>query len=119
ELAEALWASTAGNPFYVHEVLFGLAAEGLLSEGTRAEVIHAVGSRTLCDAVNMRIHGLSAEAAALARAAAILGEVSDLGYASALAGLDHERLSRALDELVGAEVLDARTELRFRHPSVR
>jgi DNA-binding CsgD family transcriptional regulator/predicted negative regulator of RcsB-dependent stress response len=69
--------------------------------------------------VRVRVGRLGTEAAALARAVAILDDDAPLRHAAELAGLDLETASAAADALAGDEILLAREPLRFVHPLVR
>lgn len=69
--------------------------------------------------VRVRVGRLGADAAALARAVAVLGDDVPLRHAAALSDLEIAQASAAADLLASAEVLLAREPLRFVHPLVR
>ncbi len=68
--------------------------------------------------LRVRVGRLGSDAAALARAVAILGADVPLRRAAALSGLTIEAASAAADALAGVEVLLSREPLRFVHPLV-
>ncbi|MDP9183757.1 MAG: AAA family ATPase, partial [Actinomycetota bacterium] len=65
--------ATAGNPFYLRELLTSLSADGVAATGEAADAIREVHPETLSRAILLRLSRLPAEATALARAAAVLG----------------------------------------------
>src|SRR5207302_7399134 len=85
-----------------------------LVERTRALAPDAVAR-----SVRVRVGRLGADAAALARAVAVLGDDVPVRQAAALAGLQIAGASAATDALASVEVLLAREPLRFVHPLVR
>jgi DNA-binding CsgD family transcriptional regulator/tetratricopeptide (TPR) repeat protein len=105
ELAAACHEATGGNPFLV-----AAAAE-------HGELDARNPARSVIRFVSRRLAGLGAEAAALARAVAVLGTDAAPRHAYALAGLQDG--AAAEDALVGAGVLAPRRPLEFVHPIVR
>ncbi len=118
-LAEACVEVTGGNPFYLRELLAVLAehADAPAAELTRRA--RALAPDAVTRSLRVRVGRLGADAAALARAVAILGADVPLRRAAALAGLSTEAAATAGDALAGAEILLAREPLRFVHPLVR
>lgn len=119
DLAEVCRTATAGNPFFVQELLRALAEErGLGSDQLRARarsLVPEVVSRSL----RVRVGRLGRDAAALARTVAILGSDVPLRHAAVLSDLSIAQASIAADALSGADVLMAREPLNFVHPLVR
>lgn len=100
--AEALHASTGGNPFYVTEVL---------SAGTNVTL-----PATVRDAVLARAYRLSADAKRVLAAAAVLGPGCDLARLIAVS----DRPAEAVDECVQRGMLVAEgAALKFRHELAR
>ena len=96
-------ARTAGNAFFVEEVLRGLAESGpqVVPESVR----HAVG---------VRLSRMSDDANELIAAAAILGLEHDAHALQATAGLEPDVAEAALDEILRARLLrPAATAQRF------
>lgn len=118
-LVEVCEQVTAGNPFYLHELLLALQDESELDSGQLAEHAHSLAPDAVTRSVRVRVGRLGADAGALARAVAVLGDDVPLRHAAALAGLEVSRASRAADALGSVEVLLAREPLRFVHPLVR
>ena len=108
-------AATGGNPFYLHELI------AALSDGSEpgAEAVERLGPASVGRTVLTRLRSLSAEAGALAPAAAVLGDAAALDDVAELAGLEHGASAMAADELAAAAILEPGLPLRFRHPIVR
>lgn len=119
DIAEVCRTATAGNPFFVQELLRALAEErGLSSDQLRARarsLVPEVVSRSL----RVRVGRLGHDAATLARTVAILGSDVPLRHAAVLSDLSIAQASVAADALGGADVLMAREPLNFVHPLVR
>jgi DNA-binding CsgD family transcriptional regulator/tetratricopeptide (TPR) repeat protein len=118
-LVQACADVTAGNPFYVGELLLALAEDPQASGAELARRARALAPNAVIRALRVRVGRLGSDAAALARAIAILGTDVPLRRAAALAGLSIEAATAAADALAGAEVVLAREPLRFVHPLVQ
>jgi DNA-binding CsgD family transcriptional regulator/tetratricopeptide (TPR) repeat protein len=116
---EACHEVTAGNPFYVRELLLALAEDPSLGGQVLARQARGLAPDAVTRAVRVRVGRLGPQAAALARAVAILGDDAPLRRAAALADLEINQASAAADALGAVEVLLAREPLRFVHPLVR
>jgi hypothetical protein len=94
EIAARVHARTAGNAFFVEEVLRELAESGprVVPESVR----HAVG---------VRLSRMSNDANELIAAAAILGLEHDAHALQATAGLEPDIAEAALDEILRARLL--------------
>lgn len=118
EVVEACERVTAGNPFYLHELLLALADE----KGARGEELArhalALAPDAVVRAVRVRVGRLGAAAASLARSLAILGDDVPLRQAATLGGLGIDEAGEAADALAAAEVVLAREPLKFVHPLV-
>lgn len=115
-LCSACAEATAGNPFYVCELLRTLAEEPM---PLRPERVHELAPDAVLRSVSVRIGRLGNAAAAVARAAVVLGDGAPLEHVARLAGLDDETAEAAADALARARVLEAGDPLRFEHPLVR
>ena len=103
EIAARVHARTAGNAFFVEEVLRGLAEPG--AQVVPESVRHAVG---------VRLSRMSDDANELIAAAAILGLEHDARALQATAGLEPDVAEAALDEILRARLLrPAATAQRF------
>jgi DNA-binding CsgD family transcriptional regulator len=118
-LAELCLEATAGNPFYLHELLLALAGEPQLTGDALAQRVRRLAPDAVTRSLRVRVGRLGPDAAALARAVSILGDDVPLRHAAALSGLDVASASKAADALASVEVLLAREPLRFVHPLVR
>jgi hypothetical protein len=109
---------TGGNPFFVHELLAELSADGVAPTAEHTARVGDVAPLTIARAIGARLERLTAGATPLARAVAVLGERAPLGQAAALADLDPAAAAAAADELGGADNLHPPPELGFVHPIV-
>jgi class 3 adenylate cyclase/tetratricopeptide (TPR) repeat protein len=117
---EACLAATGGNPLFLRALLGTLAAEGLAPVAANAGRVVEIGPESVTRAVALRLARLPAEATALARAAAILGDGSKLGHVADLAGLDVEVAAHAATALVRADLFRVQPpDVEFTHPVVR
>jgi DNA-binding CsgD family transcriptional regulator len=110
---------TAGNPFYLRELLLALSEEKGLDGDQLARLARALAPDTVTRSLRVRVGRLGEDAASLARAVAILGDDVPVRNAAALSGLKIAKAGSAADALAGVEVLLAREPLRFVHPLVR
>ncbi|HEY1592595.1 MAG TPA: AAA family ATPase [Solirubrobacteraceae bacterium] len=110
---------TAGNPFYLHELLLALAEERQLDSGQLVRLARALAPDTVTRSLRVRVGRLGESATALAAAVAILGDDVPLRHAAVLSALEIADASSAADALASVEVLLAREPLRFVHPLVR
>ncbi len=113
DLAEAVHAAAAGNPFLVGAVL------DVLDERLTADDVPGVGARSVSRFVARRLDRLGPDAQALARAVAVLGTDAEPRHAYAIAELTEQAGGRAEAALVAAGILAARRPLEFVHPIVR
>ena len=70
-------AATGGNPLLLRQLLRALEAEGIRPDADQSAVVRAVGPRAVSRTVLLRLARLPADAAAVARAAGVLGESAD------------------------------------------
>lgn len=117
ELGAACHAAARGNPFYVRELARTLAGAGMRPDRAAAARVADVTPASVSRSVVERLARLP-EAAALARAVAVLGTRAELRHAAALADLDAGAAAGLVDALEGAAILTARP-LGFVHPIVR
>ncbi len=106
---------TAGNPLYLQELLRSVTLDG---SGPARLALNAVAIPSLGDSVVRRIARVAPEAAALARAMAVLGDGTRLETAAALAGLERQEAGRIAHQLRRIEVLSAEDPFDFVHPLV-
>ena len=104
---------TAGNPFYVTELL---RAAG---NGDGVEAIRAASMPSLSDRIGRRVARVSEGAPALAAAMAVIGDGGALSTAARLAGLDGVDAGRIAKRLERIEVLAGDDPFVFVHPLVR
>lgn len=118
-LVEACHEATAGNPFYLRELLLALAEEDRLTSDQLAAHARALAPEAVTRIVRVRVGRLGSAAGRLSRAVAILGDDAPLRHAAHLAGLGVGEAAAAADALAGVDILLGREPLRFVHPLVR
>ena len=119
EFSAACLAASGGNPLYVRALLITLASDGLAPDARAPRGSPEVGPEPVARAVSLRLARLPTDAAALARAIAVLGQGAELGLAATLAGIDAAAAGPAAAALVRSELLRVEPALDFAHPVVR
>jgi adenylate cyclase len=123
-LTRGLWARTGGNPFFVEEIVRGLAADGTLDglpgayRLTRPTTDVRVPPTVLA-VLAERIDRLTARDKATLQAAAVIGRTFTRAVLGPVAGLDGHNLDEALQALCFQELLQetgSDGEYRFWHP---
>lgn len=118
-LASQLHQATAGNPFYLIEIIRKLVEEGRL-ESPCEETLHFPLPESIREAVRARLQHLSPIARQVAEAAAILGGSFGIEALRVTAGRNQNEVTAALDELTARMVLvEAPGEYRFIHEITR
>ncbi len=112
-LCAACHETTAGNPFYVRELLASLDGD------TSAVRAREVALPELGDRIARRVARVGPDAVALADAMAVLGDGARLDDAAALARADPAAAARAAAALRRVELLSAEDPFAFAHPLVR
>lgn len=126
ELAGLIQERTAGNPFYIEEVVQGLVDAGSL-DGVRGayRLVHSVGQINIPPTVQAvlegRIDRLAERDKAVLQAAAVIGREFSDAVLRRIAELPDAELADALHALTAAEFLYERSlypeaEYSFRHP---
>ncbi len=108
--------ATGGNPLLLQELLKTLEGEGVRPDAAHVATVADLGPRVTSRAVLLRLARLSEGAVRTARAAAVLGDDSDLSAVAALADVDVEAAGAAVAVLVRVEVLRPGPSLGFVHP---
>jgi DNA-binding CsgD family transcriptional regulator len=114
-LCRACADASAGNPFYLQELLASLETQ---HEPT-ANTLVALTPEAVRRSVARRLARLPAPCDAIARAAAMLGSHATLPSITAISGVAHEEAVEAADVLVAHGLLDGGEVLGFTHPFVR
>ena len=114
---EACLEATGGNPLLLRHVLIALEQDGVRPTAAGAAAVRGIGSRAVSRTVLLRLSRLREEAAAVARAVAVLGESSKLPAVAALTGPRRGR-GRARGRRAGAGGHPAaRAAARLRPPA--
>jgi predicted ATPase len=111
--------ATGGNPLLLEELIRTVAAEGVAPSAGSVEVLERLAPDAVARSVKLRLARLPAEAAALARAVAVLGDGADGRHAAALAGNERRSLAPSAALLSRVDLLLSDPPLRFVHPLVR
>ena len=111
--------ASGGNPLILGELLRALESEGVAPDGAQVDVVRRLGPRAASRSVLLRLARLPQDTVAVARAAALLGDGTDLSAVAALAELDEPRAGEATRDLARAEILRPEPPLGFVHPLVR
>jgi DNA-binding CsgD family transcriptional regulator len=117
--AVACHAATSGNPLLLSELVKALRADGVPPDGAHVDMVSELGPRAASRAVLLRLARLSADAVAVARSLAVLGDGVEPAVVGAHAGLDRDALAAAARELVRAEIVLPEPPLGFVHPLVQ
>ena len=115
----ALQTGSGGNPLFLVALLDALWREGTSPTAEQAPRVLELGPQAVARGVATRLARLHAHATGLLRAAAILGDRTELSLAAALAGLDPKAALTAASALVSADLLRHENPLEFTHPVVR
>ena len=119
EFARACQAATAGNPFYLSELLRAVAADRIAPAGANAGRVLELSPDAVARAALGRLRAMPDAALPLARAVAVLGADVELRHAAAVAGVDEREASVAAEALARAEIMRDEWPLEFAHPIVR
>jgi DNA-binding CsgD family transcriptional regulator len=115
----AVAVATGGNPLFVGALLDTIVQERLEPTSAHAKTVLGLGPRAITRAVTVRVTRLPPDSIAISRAAAILGDGSELRHAAALAELDLVVAGRAASRLVAVDLLREVDPIEFFHPVVR
>lgn len=122
-LVDAIHERTAGNPFFVHEVVLALVAEGRLEERVPMGEGEALVPPAARDVIGQRLLAVGRECRELLETAAVVGTEFDLRVLLAVSHLEEERAIQLLDEARRAELLHEHPRrigsYRFRHALVQ
>ncbi len=111
-VVDAALEATGGNPL----LLSVLAREVAGTDEVTPEQLAELGARGVAPTVERRLRPLGPDAVAAARAVAVLGERATAEDVAAIASLNPDGVTGALDRLNAVDVLDGRA---FVHPLVR
>jgi DNA-binding CsgD family transcriptional regulator len=119
EFCVACHRATAGNPFYLRELVEAVRAGEVAPTQDSIERIEELQPESISRSVVIRLGRLPDEARALTRAVAILGDGALPRRAGSLADLDAEQLGAAAESLGEAAILAPGETLAFAHPLIR
>ena len=110
---------SGGNPLFARALLDAAAQNSISPSAEHAARLHELGPQAVSHAVAARLGRLPDEATALIRAAAILGDGTDLGHVAALADLEILEAGQSAHALVLVDLLRSDDPIEFFHPLVR
>ena len=119
EFCDAMFAATAGNPFYLRELTAAVRAAKMQPTPENAGRLRSISSDAVKRSVVLRLEALSAEAAELARWLSVLEEHVTLAQVAALARLKPDEALFAVDALTNIQILRTDRRLSFVHAIVR
>lgn len=114
----ACHTATGGVPFLAHELLGVLSADGVRPTAEAAERVATTGSRTVANAIGLRLSRLPSSAVAVVQAIAVLGRHARTDRVSSLAGVAEAQVREADDALVRTGILAPGQPIGFTHPLV-
>jgi len=118
-LADAVYAVTEGNPFFAHEIIALLLAEGRVDDPPD-ELPLPDGVR---ETIRRRLEPLGEDARATLGLASIIGRTFDLSKLERASSLDRDSVLAALDEAAGLGIVVAEPgtlgQYRFGHGLIR
>ena len=117
--AAALQTGSGGNPLFLIALLDALSREGISPTADQASYVIELGPQAIARGIATRLARLPDEAARLLRAAATLGDRTELPLAAVLADLEPKVALSAASALVKADLLRHENPLEFIHPVVR
>jgi DNA-binding CsgD family transcriptional regulator len=117
--SEVCHAATAGNPFYVAELLRALRQDGVAGTAASVPAIDGLTPRAVVDATLARLGRLPSEVRTVAEATALLEPRAELRWIAELTGLDVEVVAVAADSLLDLGMLRSVAPCRFEHPILR
>jgi DNA-binding CsgD family transcriptional regulator len=112
-------ATTDGVPLLLRQLVRALEADGVAPVAPNAGAVLAIGPRAISRTVLSRLARLGADAVAVARAVAVLGESAALAHVAPFARLPETAVADAARELARAEILRSEAPLGFVHALVR
>jgi DNA-binding CsgD family transcriptional regulator len=119
EFATACHEATDGNPFFLEALLREARELGIAPEPGEAERVRGIGPSAVSQAVLLRLSGAPAEASALVRAVAVLGDGASVQEAARLAEISEDVVAENADLLVSLAILKPGARLEFAHAIVR
>ncbi|UUY05496.1 AAA family ATPase [Svornostia abyssi] len=117
--AQACHTSTGGNPLLLRQLLIALAADGVHPRESESAKVREIAPRAVSRTVLLRLARLTPQAAAVARAVAVLGDQAVPSVVASLTGLEAQEVADATGALIRAEILRPDQPLGFVHPLVR
>ena len=119
DFTAALHSASGGNPLFLVALLDALSREGVTPTSDQSQHVLELGPQAVSRGVASRLARLPPDATALLRAAATLGDRTELSLAAALADLEPGLALSAAGSLVRADLLAHENPLEFTHPVVR
>ena len=125
DFAQAMYAETEGNPFFLEEVVKALIEQGQIYRENdtweRKDISELAIPQSVKEAIGRRLNRLSKNCADMLHTAAALGKDFIFSELAAASPLDEDLLLDALDEAASAQLLHAegRESFVFSHDKIR
>ncbi|RPJ49587.1 MAG: hypothetical protein EHM21_06715, partial [Chloroflexi bacterium] len=125
EFAQAMYAETEGNPFFLEEVVKALIEQGQIyrenNQWERKEVSELTIPQSVKEAIGRRLNRLSKACVDMLHTAAALGKDFLFSELAAASSTDEDLLLNALDEAAAAQLLyaEGRESFVFTHDKIR
>jgi DNA-binding winged helix-turn-helix (wHTH) protein/tetratricopeptide (TPR) repeat protein len=122
-LVDGLYDRTAGNPFFVHEVVFALAADGQLEEAASTPDLQIAVPPGVRDVISQRLQALSPACQEILKIAAVIGPEFELRALLRATSGEEEGTISLLEEATRFRILQEqrrhRGSYRFCHALVQ
>jgi DNA-binding CsgD family transcriptional regulator len=115
----ALQTGSGGNPLFLLALLDALCREEVTPTADQAAHVLELGPHAISRGIAARLTHLPTESTALLRAAATLGDRTELSLAASLADIEPNTALSAASGLVDVDLLRHENPLEFTHPVVR
>jgi DNA-binding CsgD family transcriptional regulator len=119
DFCRACHRATLGNPLLLRQILTALEADAVPPDSEHAHVVREIGQGAVSRSVLLRLSRLGADATAVARAVAVLGENAELPAIAALAEIEEKDVAEVSAALARAEILRPERPPGFVHPLLR
>jgi len=114
-LVAAVFRETEGNPFFVHEVVNLLAADGRLEDPKTSGTWSVEIPQGIREAVGRRLNRLSEECNEMLSVGSVIGREFDLALLEKALDQPGERVIELLDEALAARVIQEMSDTPGRH----
>ena len=115
----ACHSATAGNPFYVTELLRALRSDHVAGAEPGSRAIEGLTPAAVVEATLARLARMPAEVRRVAEAVALLEPSAELRWVADLTGLADDVVASSADALLAVGIMRSVTPCHFAHPIIR